>query len=545
VTQAESLDTRSSSEPAQVEERTGIVNWPWLVPVLLGLLGVVLLLYYTRFGAWVSGDAVHYIAGARSLMAGDIYGYPAADGVRPIVAFPPLLSTVLAGIGLFGIDPLPGSRYLNSVLFGVNIALTWLITFRFSGSKVTAALIAAWFLLSQIIVAVHGAAMSEALFILLTLVSIYALGRFVIEDDLAWLVFGGIAAGLSIITRFAGLALVAASVAALILFWDRGLREKLRAAALYVVPALLPFAYWSFRNSGLSDTATGRPVEWLLTRTRLALSLGEASTWLFGDVGTRRVQILLMAALVALAFAVAAYLTLRIYRDRRLTEGARWFPTFLLTFILGYLAMMIASMAFLDATLRITQRYLSPVLAVAMILTGILAGWRLARPGTPIGLGRVITGAFVALLALNGWKTIQIAIEPPPRGYADVRDSSGTIVRLLEIDPEVTIITNAREYVYIRTGRSAYSVPLGRDQFTQALREDLPGQMAAYRDRLADGAVLALFDDYWVRGSTPSGGTLIEGLEIYADAEDGTLYVDPNAWRDSQGGDDASIYSRG
>jgi hypothetical protein len=252
-----------------------------------------------------------------------------------------------------------------------------------------------------------------------------------------------------------------------------------------------------------------------------------------------------MAALVALAFVIAAYLTWRMYRDRRLTEGARWFPTFLLTIILSYLAMMIASIAFLDATLRITQRYLSPVLAVAMILTGILAGWRLARPGTPIGLGRVITGAFVALLALNGWKTIQIAIEPPPRGYADARYSSGTIERLLEIDPEITIITNDREYVYILTGSSAYSVPLGRDQFTQALREDLPGQMAAYRDRLANGAVLALFDDYWVRGFTPSGGTLIEGLEIYADAEDGTLYVDPNAWRDSQGGADASIYSRG
>ena len=516
-----------------------------MVPAALGLLGVVLLLYYTRFGAWVSGDAVHYVAGARSLLGGEIYGYPAADGLRPIIAFPPLLSTVLAGIGLFGIDPLPGIRYLNSALFGVSIALIWLITLRFSGSKVTAALIAAWFLLSQIMLGVHGAAMSEALFIALTLVSLYALGKYVSNDDVAWLALGGIAAGLSVITRFAGLALVAASTAGLILFLKRGPKEKLRTAALYAVPAILPFAYWSLRNSRLSDTATGRPVTWLLTRTRLALSLGEASTWLFGDVAPRRVQILLLAGMVALTFTIAAYLAFRMYRERSLSEGDRWFPTYLLTFIGGYLAMMFASMAFLDATLRITQRYLSPVLAVAMTLTGILAHQTVGRPGASVGIRRALTGAFVALLVVNGWKTVHIAIDPGSRGYVDTRFPSGTIGRLLEIDPGVTIITNDREMVYILTDRTSFSVPLGREQFTQALREDLPEQMEAYRNRLAKGAVLALFDDYWVRDFIPSGGTLVEGLVTLAEAEDGTLYVDPQAWPELQGGDDASFHSRG
>ena len=517
----------------------------WLVPAVLGLLGMALLLYFTRFGAWTTGDAVHYIAGARSLVAGELYGFPAADGLRPIVAFPPLFSTALAGIGLFGVDPVEGARALNSFLFAVNIALTWLITYRFSESRLTAGLIAAWFLLSQIQMSVHGAAMSEALFITLTFAGIYCLGEFVGREKIAWLALGGLAAGLSVLTRFAGLALIAASIAALILFWKREPKEKLRAAVIYTIPALIPFAFWSVRNSSLGQSATARPTEWLLTRTRLALSFGEASSWLFADFATRRVQILLLAVVVALVFAIAAYLAWRMYRDIRLAESIRWYPIYLLTFVIGYLAMLIASMAFLDATLRITQRYLSPALAVGMILTGVLAQWSVERPGASVGLRRALIAAFVALLAFNRWKTLNIAIEPGPRGYVDSRNPSGTIDSLMEINPEVIIITNDREMVYILTGRTSFSVPLGRDQFKQALREDLPHQMEAYRERLANGAVLALFDDYWVRDFIPSGGTLVEGLVMLAEAEDGTLFVDPLAWPELEGGDDASIYRWG
>ena len=397
----------------------------WLIPAVLGLLGVALLLYFTRFGAWTTGDAVHYIAGARSLVAGELYGFPSADGLRPIVAFPPLFSTALAGIGLFGVDPVEGARALNSFLFAVNVALTWLITYRFSESRLTAGLIAAWFLLSRIQMSVHGAAMSEALFITLTFAGIYCLGEFVGREKTAWLALGGLAAGLSVLTKFAGLPLIAASIAALILFWKRGPKEKVRAAVIYTIPALIPFAFWSVRNSSLGQSATARPTEWLLTRTRLALSLGEASAWLFGDLAERRIQILIMAAGVALVFTIAAYLTWRVYRDMRLAESVRWFPTYLLTFIISYLAMLFASMAFLDATLRITQRYLAPALAVAMILTGILATWSFARPGASVRLRRALTAAFVALLAFSGWKTLNIAIEPGPRGYVDSRNPSG------------------------------------------------------------------------------------------------------------------------
>ena len=542
MTQAKST---GASDTAVSESKLGARNWFWIVPVSLSVLGIATVLYFTRFGAWTTGDAVHYIAGARSLVAGDIFGYPAADGVRPIVAFPPFLSTVLAGVGIFGVDPLLGIRYLNSILFGANIAMIWLITFRFSGSKVTAGLIAAWFLLSQIQVTVHGAAMSEALFISLTLVSIYMLGRHVDDDKSYWLVLGGVAAGLAVLTRFAGLAMVAASLVALVPFRAQSIPEKLKAAAIYVTPAVLPFAYWSLRNSALSDSATGRPIEWLLTRTRLALTLGQAANWIFTNFGTRRIRILLLAALVTLLILLAAYVARRVYQDRRLSAGARWLPAFLLTFIITYLGMMLASMAFLDATLRITHRYLSPALAVGMILAGLLAHWRLAQPGRIAGLKRVITGAFLVLLAIGGVNMLRHLAEPRPMGYVDTRNPSGTIELLLEVDPEVTIISNDRETVYILTGRTAYSVPIGRDQFTQELRADLSYQLQVYHDRLANGAVLVLFDDYWVRDFKPSGGTLIEGLFRLADAEDGALYVDPQAWPELQGESDAGIHSRG
>ena len=66
------------------------VPWGKLALLILGVVGILLLGYHTRFGAATNGDAVQYVAGARSILAGDGFGMPDGFGeVQPLIAMPP------------------------------------------------------------------------------------------------------------------------------------------------------------------------------------------------------------------------------------------------------------------------------------------------------------------------------------------------------------------------------------------------------------------------------------------------------------------------
>src|SRR5512138_2401152 len=85
---------------------------------LIALLGMVLIIKTTPDGLGLSDDSIAYIAGARSMLAGNGYreAWLASNG--PVTHFPPAFSSLLAFFGTFGIDPLRGVRWVNAFLFG-------------------------------------------------------------------------------------------------------------------------------------------------------------------------------------------------------------------------------------------------------------------------------------------------------------------------------------------------------------------------------------------------------------------------------------------
>src|SRR5512140_3077112 len=89
---------------------------------ILALVGIALVLRATPEGLGLSDDSIGYIAGARSMLAGHGYREAWLASDQPVTHFPPAYSSVLAFVGLLGIDPLRGARLLNALLFGLNIA---------------------------------------------------------------------------------------------------------------------------------------------------------------------------------------------------------------------------------------------------------------------------------------------------------------------------------------------------------------------------------------------------------------------------------------
>src|SRR6185503_13517523 len=137
----------------------------FLTLFLFAMTGTLLLLQTTPEGLGLSDDSIAYIAGARSMLAGDGYreAWLASNG--PVTHFPPGFSSVLAFFGWFGLDPLRGTRFVNAILFGLNTGLLGVLAWRMTPSLTGGLVLAALFVGSGEMLQVHAAAMSEAIFI--------------------------------------------------------------------------------------------------------------------------------------------------------------------------------------------------------------------------------------------------------------------------------------------------------------------------------------------------------------------------------------------
>src|SRR6266540_1002830 len=145
----------------------------FFVLALIALTGMTLIISATPNGLGLSDDSIAYIAGARSMLAGNGYreAWLASNG--PVTHFPPAFSSVLAFFGLFHIDPLRGARWVNALLFGLNAGLLGVLGWRMTPSLSAGIILAALFVFSAEMFQVHAVAMSEPLFIFLSLMSFW------------------------------------------------------------------------------------------------------------------------------------------------------------------------------------------------------------------------------------------------------------------------------------------------------------------------------------------------------------------------------------
>ena len=78
----------------------------------------------TPDGMGINGDSYQYIFGADTLTAG--YGIGRLDGggqFKPLTHYPPLLSIILAGLKMTGMETRSAAQPLNALFFGLDILL--------------------------------------------------------------------------------------------------------------------------------------------------------------------------------------------------------------------------------------------------------------------------------------------------------------------------------------------------------------------------------------------------------------------------------------
>ncbi|HSB02315.1 MAG TPA: glycosyltransferase family 39 protein [Anaerolineales bacterium] len=471
---------------------------------LITLIGMVLIIKTTPDGLGLSDDSIAYIAGARSMVAGNGYreAWLASNG--PVTHFPPAFPSVLAFFGYLGIDPLRAARWVNALLFGLNAWLLGILGWRMTRSLMAGLALAALFVASGEMFQVHAVTMSEPLFIFLSLLSFWMFDIYFEHDHhWWWLVACGIFVGLAYLTRYAGLALVATFVAALLIL-QTSWRKRLASAGIFLA-SVLPWALgWSIRNRIAAGNATNRAFAWHpLTHENINPGIRVFSEFFIPveawGQGIAR-QTWIVEAMIVLVFgAVLAWVLVTGWNylskppqaeAGKAAQEVISFTTGL--YIFAYLASIVSSMLMFDAATKFKLRILSPVLVSLLVLLVVFGVWLWNRRR------EVVIVLTLLLLGLSVYKqSVTVTTwAKSGRGYASFQwYDSKAMAFLRELPADVMIYTNEPGAVYLYTGRGCYVLPDRFDSATAEVRANFEKGVTAMQAQInSSKAVLALFD---------------------------------------------------
>jgi hypothetical protein len=467
--------------------------------IALGAIGI--LLYSTPEGLGLSDDSIGYIAGARSILSGQGYreAWLASNG--PVTHFPPGFSSLLALISLSGLDPLRSARFLNALLFGANAFLLGVIGWRMTKSQVAGVTLALLFAVNASLFNAHAVAMSEPLYIFFSLAAFLTFSEYSSTEKNIWLISTGILTAFAYLTRYAGLALLATFLLALILLPDT-LRKKLASTGIFLT-SVIPFLIgWGIRNKMVADNATNRTLVYHpLTAENIETGIYNISEFLIPVEEWRRALIQISNFFfILIAIIVFILLIWVVYKGlKKFFQPATEQPEILSftngLYIFGYLASIFSSMMLFDASTKFKLRILSPVYVALLILLVLLGHWAWQKRN--IFSRGIVTLAAILILALSAYDTSNFVVKlhKGGQGYASFKWYDSEAMDFLSQLPEgARIYTNQPGPVYLYTDRPSYVLPDLVDAVTGLPRERYAeGVQALHDDVLSGNAVLALF----------------------------------------------------
>jgi len=419
---------------------------------LLSVASAALLLFSSQLGLGTTPDSIAYIAGARGLLLGQGFGFPnAASTASPITNFPPLFSGILAAIGLIGIEPLDGTRFLNALLFALNGYLAGLLVYRATRKIFAGVVGAAIILTSPALLIIHSMVWSEPLFLFLILATALLTARYLEAPTWPRLLLAMAPVLLAPLDRYAGVALILA--AALVIG-----RRNLRHAVAVVCLGSLGLGGWFVRNYFIAADLTNRQLVFHPpTLAQLTIGLNSVVDWLGGTL-----------------FAVAILLLLAFTRLRWIRDSG---VELLLAFAGSYLAVLALTLSFVDSSTPLDHRILSPLYVSIFLALVAMIALRLQERA----LRFAWAVALIILLAINlhaasEWFAL---LSVRGVGFSSVQWRRSPTIAYLKNSSGITLLhTNAPDPVYLLTGMPATMFPRHSNPGTRLINPDYAKQLA-------------------------------------------------------------------
>jgi hypothetical protein len=494
------------------------------------LLGGGVLLHSSRWGLGLSPDSVVYIGAARSLLAGHGFSLPAESALfSPITHYPPLYSSLLAVTGVVAADLLEGAIWLNVAIFSINIYLSGFLLFATLGSWHLALLGSLFTFTAFPLVQVHTMAWSEALFIMLELLSILLFLRYLETSRKRILLIASAVAGLSVLCRYAGFALVASGLFAVLFLGARERRAKFTDALVFAGMAVLPVAFWGARNWHLGGNIFNRTVSFHPIGLEQifdipAVLTGWFSFWPLSSVA----WVILWLALMITGFVLSfSYLRRNKFIDLRQTDILL---VLMLIFVVTYLAMLSLSLIFLDAQIPADSRTLAPIYVPSMTLVIALLIRFVLAPGSPSYARLFVSMCLALLLAAQ----LQVSVNWLQFNYQNGIGYAGrawresqTLNRLKRLMPPTALSSNAPDVLYTLLNKPAVMVPRKTHPNTNLSNRQYLAQTAELRRWLKEesGLLVYFYRVDW-RWYLPAAEELERtlGLHVLARENDGVIY---------------------
>lgn len=333
----------------------------YVVLVIAGIIAVAIVLASTSpYGVGVSSDAVSYISTAEHLLAGE--GYLDYDRV-PYVHWPPLFPTVLALVGLAGIKPVDGARYINAISFGLIVFSSGALFLRRIQSKllVVAGAIAVLMCSTMLLVSVY--AWTEPLFIFLTILFVFSVARFLREQEIWALILAGIFAALCCLQRYVGVATIITGVVLVVFFvQNRAWLKRLEYGVIFGAIASGPLGLWVIRIK-MSSADAGYCRQFHSPYQVIAGTLRLTTPWFVTDKFSLTARLVIIGIVVCLLGAVTV---LRRYKCGKERFGDPMLLKAAVAFILIHSFFIICAAVFTNAVSN--ERLVLPIYVFIVLL---------------------------------------------------------------------------------------------------------------------------------------------------------------------------------
>jgi hypothetical protein len=439
---------------------------------VLVLVALVAPLYVTRHSIGLSGDSFAYVSAARSYIEQGQMRVLNGQGSSDILwNWPPLYPSVLASlIPVLG-DAMTAARWLDIILFPINMLLLIGVARRLGIAPGWTAFIGVLFAFAPSIMNAHVWAMSDALFVTCWLAGWFLVLQYKTRQSWALLTAAGVAAGLALLDRYMGLATATAFGLYILLCTSGGWGRKLLATAAYMTLAIAPLAIWMFIGSHMWALVKPR-VQEMPHGSTLHSWLGPISStigrWIVPVDGYGPVKIAAFLVVVAAGVAwTVVFLRAGGAKDFRLgpvLAGERAEITVLLN-MAGAEAILVLNKIFRLHDFVITERDSIPVFVSLLFLIGLVG--TAAQPVFADPARRAWRNAFGALagLVLAGyvfggllwiWRGDDVHLDWASRTWRE----SPAHAYLAQLPASTPIYGNLLEPIYFYTGRnSLYSMP--------------------------------------------------------------------------------------
>ena len=443
------------------------------LPWLLALAGVLLVLFNTRLGAYWGDDTYYYILPAREFMAG--------KGFHPSYIFGPVLPFLLCIIAIFKADPLISIRWLNAILFGINLFFLAQIIRKITGSRHFALAGTTLVLLSDVVIEMHGWAMSEALAITFMLVGITATLAFIDSQRLRYAIVAAVAAAMAVLTRFAMLPLIPAiGLTLLVCQPSRSVLRRVRDAVLFGIASLIPLLLYWLRNLLVSGHLVRyeRYIQAPFDKSQLTWFL---YNWfsLFIPGRFLKGHEILAGILISISIILLLLFTWR----RLFSNKEQSHPPMYKTGILLTGSMIVISLLMLYFARGLTElyiynsRYLIPIfiLFIVMVFSAARSYWEVVKRPARFAL----IAFFLLFLIYYAYRTIDFTHQTSSvgLGYSNIGWHQSETVRYIQEHPElVNMVSTGEIGIYFWTGRMP--TVLAAFPTTQALKDYLCNQDA-------------------------------------------------------------------